>query len=319
MQRAKIICVADEDYLRVVEAVYERPKQATEGPQRDDRREQLSHKEIPSPLEVKRSGDRRQVDVIGPNEKYIEICTSLIHVYTCWVCKWRGDKEPKRSFHNFPSCENERKKWKHILGINIVLGARTTICSLHFTEDCFHYGVHGRRLLKEGSFPSLYLPTPAVAFVLEERTGPLTNESECSTKNIAIKRSSEVIEDGIPNKQICLKNEVLERSTTEESAESNLSLQYLQNKMIFKNKEISSLKRKNWRLSSRLKQVQTKNTNLITEKTNLITEKTNLIKEKTNVIKEKKLMRYVIPRNTVLDSGSSGDDNRRAINSHNTE
>ncbi|XP_018365043.1 PREDICTED: THAP domain-containing protein 1-like [Trachymyrmex cornetzi] len=109
-------------------------------------------------------------------------------VYTCWVCKWRGDKEPKRSFHKFPSCENERKKWKHILGINVVLGARTTICSLHFTEDCFHYGVHGRRLLKEGSFPSLYLPTPAVAFVLEERTGPLTNESECSTKNIAIKR-----------------------------------------------------------------------------------------------------------------------------------
>ncbi|XP_018371877.1 PREDICTED: THAP domain-containing protein 2-like [Trachymyrmex cornetzi] len=195
-------------------------------------------------------------------------------VYTCWVCKWRGDKEPKRSFHRFPSNENQRKKWEHILGINnVVLGARTTICSLHFTENCFHYSVDGKRLIKEGSFPSLHLLTPAVVLVQEERTEPLTNELECSTKNIAIKRSDEVIEDGIPNKQICLKNRLLERSTTYESINSNLPLQYLKKKMIFKNKEILSLKRKNWRLSlsksklkSCLKEVQSKNAKLITEK-----------------------------------------------------
>ncbi|KYQ50076.1 THAP domain-containing protein 1 [Trachymyrmex zeteki] len=193
-------------------------------------------------------------------------------VYTCWVCKWRGDKEPKRSFHRFPSDENQRKKWEHILGINdVVLGVRTTICSLHFTEDCFHYGVDGRTLLKEDSFPSLHLSTPAV--VSQERTESLTNASECIIKNIAIKRSDKVIEDRIPNKQICLENGPSERSATYESIESNLPLQYLKRQLIAKNKKISSLKRQNRRLSlsnsklkSRIKQMQSENAKLVTEK-----------------------------------------------------
>lgn len=43
---------------------------------------------------------------------------------------------------------------------NAVLGARATICSLHFEKNCFRYGtVTARTLLKEDSLPSLYLPT----------------------------------------------------------------------------------------------------------------------------------------------------------------
>lgn len=35
---------------------------------------------------------------------------------------------------------------------------RSTVCSIHFTEDCFRYGlVYGMRRLKEGSIPSLFL------------------------------------------------------------------------------------------------------------------------------------------------------------------
>lgn len=39
-----------------------------------------------------------------------------------------------------------------------MLGARATICSLHFEQRCFRYGaVNGKALLKEGSVLSLHL------------------------------------------------------------------------------------------------------------------------------------------------------------------
>lgn len=86
-------------------------------------------------------------------------------------------------------------------------------------------------------------------------------------------RSDKVIEDRIPNKQICLENGPSERSATYESIESNLPLQYLKRQLIAKNKKISSLKRQNRRLSlsnsklkSRIKQMQSENAKLVTEK-----------------------------------------------------
>lgn len=41
---------------------------------------------------------------------------------------------------------------------NVSIGTRTTLCCLHFEEDCFRYGlVYGRKVLKDGSLPTLYL------------------------------------------------------------------------------------------------------------------------------------------------------------------
>ena len=52
-----------------------------------------------------------------------------------------------------------REKWLEIIGKNdLPPGKRTTVCSLHFTEDCFRYGlVYGMRRIKEDAIPSLYL------------------------------------------------------------------------------------------------------------------------------------------------------------------
>ncbi|CAH0728572.1 unnamed protein product, partial [Brenthis ino] len=80
-------------------------------------------------------------------------------VYTCFLCKWRSDKHPQRSYHKFPSNNELKQKWLDILGkSNVSVGTRTTLCCLHFKEDCFRYGlVYGRKVLKDGSLPTLYL------------------------------------------------------------------------------------------------------------------------------------------------------------------
>ncbi|XP_008548282.2 uncharacterized protein LOC103571775 isoform X1 [Microplitis demolitor] len=79
-------------------------------------------------------------------------------VFTCFVCKWRGDREPRRSFHKFPADINERQKWLDIIGSNKSVGKRTSLCSIHFENNCFRYGsVVGRKILNTGSLPSLYL------------------------------------------------------------------------------------------------------------------------------------------------------------------
>ncbi|XP_030033898.2 uncharacterized protein LOC115450068 isoform X3 [Manduca sexta] len=80
-------------------------------------------------------------------------------VYTCFLCKWRGDKFPRRSYHKFPSNAEMRQKWLDIMGkSNVSIGVRTSLCSIHFDEDCFRYGlVNGRRILKDGSIPTLHL------------------------------------------------------------------------------------------------------------------------------------------------------------------
>lgn len=89
-------------------------------------------------------------------------------VCMCLVCKYRGDQIPRRSFHRVPPNEEQRKKWLEILGkSNDGVGSRAIICSRHFEESCFRYGlIYGRRLLKEGSLPSLYLERETVGISL---------------------------------------------------------------------------------------------------------------------------------------------------------
>ncbi|XP_023940797.1 THAP domain-containing protein 1 [Bicyclus anynana] len=83
-------------------------------------------------------------------------------VQTCYICKWRADKEPRRSFHKFPYDEAEKQKWLDIIGkSHVSLGKRTSVCSIHFDTSCFRYGlVNGRELLRQGSVPTLQLTRP---------------------------------------------------------------------------------------------------------------------------------------------------------------
>ncbi|XP_045782988.1 uncharacterized protein LOC123879365 [Maniola jurtina] len=83
-------------------------------------------------------------------------------VQTCYICKWRADKLPRRSFHKFPYDEAEKQKWLDIIGkSNVSLGKRTSICSIHFDKTCFRYGlVNGRELLRQGSLPTIQLTRP---------------------------------------------------------------------------------------------------------------------------------------------------------------
>ncbi|XP_044747566.1 THAP domain-containing protein 2-like isoform X2 [Coccinella septempunctata] len=84
-------------------------------------------------------------------------------VNTCFSCKWRNGKFPRRSFHSkcnrFPLKQELRQKWLDILGkSNISIGKHTTLCSIHFEEDCFRYGlIYGTRILKDGSLPTRHL------------------------------------------------------------------------------------------------------------------------------------------------------------------
>ncbi|XP_044757122.1 THAP domain-containing protein 1-like [Coccinella septempunctata] len=81
-------------------------------------------------------------------------------VRSCFLCKWRNDKLPRRSLHRFPLNKNFRQKWLDILGkSNVSIGKHTSLCSIHFEEDCFRYGlICGTKILKDGSLPTLYLP-----------------------------------------------------------------------------------------------------------------------------------------------------------------
>ncbi|XP_039762563.1 uncharacterized protein LOC120635611 isoform X2 [Pararge aegeria] len=83
-------------------------------------------------------------------------------VQTCYICKWRADREPRRSFHKFPFVEAEKQKWLDVIGkSNVSLGKRTSVCSIHFERSCFRYGlVNGRELLRQGSVPTLQLTRP---------------------------------------------------------------------------------------------------------------------------------------------------------------
>ncbi|CAH1642038.1 unnamed protein product [Spodoptera littoralis] len=80
-------------------------------------------------------------------------------VQYCFICKWRADKEPRRSFHKFPSKESEKQKWLSIIGKSGVnIGKRTSVCSIHFEKCCFRYGlVNNREILKPDCVPSLHL------------------------------------------------------------------------------------------------------------------------------------------------------------------
>ncbi|CAH0399626.1 unnamed protein product [Chilo suppressalis] len=61
----------------------------------------------------------------------------------------------------FPSNEELKLKWLDILGkSNVSVGKRTALCSTHFEEHCFRYGlVNGTRILRDGSLPTLNLTT----------------------------------------------------------------------------------------------------------------------------------------------------------------
>ncbi|XP_025829960.1 THAP domain-containing protein 1-like isoform X2 [Agrilus planipennis] len=80
-------------------------------------------------------------------------------VQYCFICKWKANKEPRRSFHKFPSGESDKKKWLNIIGKDDVnVGKRASVCSIHFKKSCFRYGlVNNREMLKPKSVPSLYL------------------------------------------------------------------------------------------------------------------------------------------------------------------
>ncbi|RVE43644.1 hypothetical protein evm_011684 [Chilo suppressalis] len=99
-------------------------------------------------------------------------------VYTCFVCKWRSDKSPRRSYHKFPSNEELKLKWLDILGkSNVSVGKRTALCSTHFEEHCFRYGlVNGTRILRDGSLPTLNLTT----FYTKKKAKYSTNEIKSS-------------------------------------------------------------------------------------------------------------------------------------------
>lgn len=76
----------------------------------------------------------------------------------CYVCNRKASKLSNLSFHRFPNDEESKQKWLDIIGKSESISKRSTVCSLHFTEDCFRYGlVYGMRRLKEGSNPSIYL------------------------------------------------------------------------------------------------------------------------------------------------------------------
>ncbi|XP_034838741.1 THAP domain-containing protein 1-like [Maniola hyperantus] len=91
-------------------------------------------------------------------------------VQTCYICKWRADKLPRRSFHKFPYDEAEKQKWLDIIGKgDVSLGKRTSICSIHFDQTCFRYGlVNGRELLRQGSLPTIQLSRPPEVDPYEE-------------------------------------------------------------------------------------------------------------------------------------------------------
>ncbi|XP_046417558.1 THAP domain-containing protein 5 [Neodiprion fabricii] len=119
-------------------------------------------------------------------------------VYTCFVCKRRGDRGPRRSFHKFPSNKVQRQQWLDNIGkSDMVVGSRTTICSLHFENSCFRYGlVRGKRLLKECSLPTLYLSTNKDFWIeekIEDDSMTSVKSNTCATlaKTIASSLSDE--------------------------------------------------------------------------------------------------------------------------------
>lgn len=191
-------------------------------------------------------------------------------VYTCFLCKWRSDKEPRRSFHQFPVKTNERQHWLDIMGqSNAVIGNRASICMVHFEDNCFRYGlIYGRKYLKAGSCPSLHLvrkeekentsavssmdvsySEPSMNTIQQNYTNKTAAKSELSTVSVqqnytnktATKRIGELSESEIPKKKMSLE-------TLPQSFDVLIKLQYLENKVKEQKKTISLLKRQICRL-----------------------------------------------------------------------
>ncbi|XP_050672060.1 uncharacterized protein LOC126970216 isoform X7 [Leptidea sinapis] len=125
-------------------------------------------------------------------------------VNRCFLCKWRTDKYPQRSFHKFPSNNELRQKWLDILGkSNVDIGRRTSLCNLHFEDDCFRIGlVYGRRVLKKGSLPTLHLIKSETSNPNSlELQHPITNTVQTKDRTSDLHTDSNLVEVPI---EICL-------------------------------------------------------------------------------------------------------------------